>query len=70
VNARILIVLVTLVPSLAFAHPGHGETQPDTWRHFVTEPVHVLSLAIAIVAITALFMIWWRRRDSSGRTGR
>lgn len=70
-NARILVVLAMLIPSLAFGHPGHGETQPDTWMHFLSEPVHVISLAIAIVAIVALFTVWWRRqRDGSERTGR
>ena len=68
-NARILVLLVMLGPSLAHAHPGHGETEPDSWLHFLTEPVHVISLAIAILALVAISALWWRGRGSE-RTGR
>jgi hydrogenase/urease accessory protein HupE len=49
-------LLLLLVPTLAFAHPGHGHTEPTSWTHYLTEPVHVALLVIAAVTVLA-----WRR---------
>lgn len=38
-----------------FAHPGHGTTDPSSWRHYLTEPVHVITLVVAVVAVVALW---------------
>ena len=54
----ILVVLFLLVPALALAHPGHGETDPGSWTHYLTEPVHVIVLAAVVAVIAA---IGWRR---------
>jgi hypothetical protein len=50
---------------LAFAHPGHGDTEPDSWLHYLTEPVHVIGLvaAIAIVAVAVIGLRAFRQRD-------
>lgn len=50
---------------LAFAHPGHGDTDPDSWVHYLTEPVHVIGLvaAIAIVLVAILGLRALRQRD-------
>lgn len=56
----ILVALVVwLSCAVALAHPGHGHTAPSTWRHYLTEPVHVGVLAAVVVAIAS---IWWLRR--------
>jgi hypothetical protein len=40
----------------ALLHPGHGDTDPNSWAHYLFEPVHlgallvVLALAIGIGA--------------------
>ena len=39
-----------------FAHPGHGTTDPSSWRHYLTEPIH----GIAAVAAIALAIALWR----------
>lgn len=42
----------TLVPAVALAHPGHGTTEPQSWVHYLTEPVHIGGVAaIALVAV-------------------
>ena len=40
----------------AFIHPGHGTTDPSSWRHYLTEPVHVVVLVAAIAIAVA---VWW-----------
>jgi hypothetical protein len=44
---------------LAFAHPGHGDTDPDSWTHYLTEPVHVAVL-VAALAVTFFVIRAWR----------
>ena len=61
-----LAALIALIPGLAFAHPGHGHTDPQSWTHYLTEPVHVAVLAIASVA--AVFaMVRARKRSRVSR---
>jgi len=50
---------------LAFAHPGHGDTEPESWSHYLNEPVHVLGLAaaIAIILVAVLGLRAIRQRD-------
>ncbi|HEY0255651.1 MAG TPA: hypothetical protein VGC41_29180 [Kofleriaceae bacterium] len=47
----------TILTSLA--HPGHGITEPSSFRHYLTEPLHVVALA-ALVAV-AFELVMWRR---------
>ena len=35
-------------------HPGHGQPDVTTWRHYLTEPEHIL----AFVAVVALVIAW------------
>ena len=50
----------------AFAHPGHGATDPASWRHYLSEPAH---LAVILGAGAAVAVSVWglrvlaRRRD-------
>jgi hypothetical protein len=50
---------------LAFAHPGHGDTEPESWTHYLTEPVHVIGLiaAVAILLVAVLGLRAMRQRD-------
>lgn len=36
------ILMISLIPVLTFAHPGHGETDGYTIIHYFTEPVHAV----------------------------
>lgn len=42
------------------AHPGHGHTDPTSWVHYLTEPVHVVPFALAAGAAGA--SVWFGRR--------
>ncbi|HEY1558557.1 MAG TPA: hypothetical protein VGF94_27225 [Kofleriaceae bacterium] len=49
----------------AFMHPGHGTTDPDSWRHYLTEPVHVVTLAaLAVVVVVAIAFLRAPRRQA------
>jgi len=47
-------LLLTLTPSVALAHPGHG--RGSDWTHHTTE----IACAVALVVIAG-FAIAWRR---------
>jgi putative copper export protein len=64
----LLALLVGLLPASALAHPGHGETDAGSWRHYLTEPQHVLSLAGAIAVLALAWFAYRRVRDA--RTSR
>lgn len=67
----LLAVAAGLLPAPALAHPGHGQTDPDSWRHYLAEPLHVLSLAGAIAALAVAWFAYRRVRDArSGRRQR
>lgn len=54
-----------LLPTTAFAHPGHGHTPAGTWAHYLTEPIHVAALAAATVVVVGSAVIWRRLRGAS-----
>lgn len=66
---KTLLALVALSPAVAFAHPGHGTTDPGSLRHYLVEPVHVVTLAAIAVAIELAWFVFRRmtRRSSSER---
>lgn len=41
------------------AHPGHGQPDVSAWRHYLTEPVHVIAAAALVVFAG---VVWWRYR--------
>ena len=47
--------IFTLLPSLLFAHPGHGETEGFTIKHYMVEPEHVI-VAVLALAVTIFFL--------------
>ena len=48
---------------LAFAHPGHGTTEPSSWLHYLTEPVHVATIAAAAIAVVLIARALRRRGE-------
>lgn len=54
-----------LFPTAAFAHPGHGHTDPGSWTHYLTEPVHVAAIAAAALVVIGSAVIWRRLRGAS-----
>ncbi|MBX3441966.1 MAG: hypothetical protein KF774_06145 [Planctomyces sp.] len=51
-------------PAAAWAHPGHGSTDPATVTHFLLEPEHLLPLVLLGLA-GALGIAIKRKRDKA-----
>jgi len=45
--------------SLASFHPGHGTTQPGSVVHYLVEPVHVVSVVLAVAALVVAAGALW-----------
>ena len=56
-SRRLVIILLSALPALAQAHPGHGVV--EGWAHWFT-PDHVLP---ALVAVGVLVYFLRRRKD-------
>ena len=57
----LLLFLVSAIPMISLAHPGHGETGGYTITHYMVEPVH---LVISVVALSAIvFLVSQLRRN-------
>jgi len=54
-------------PALALAHPGHGATEPSSWTHYLTEPLHAGIVAIAAGASVLAFRALRKRSASRQR---
>ncbi|HEX6914074.1 MAG TPA: hypothetical protein VF145_02455 [Chitinophagaceae bacterium] len=53
-----------LVPFLAMAHEGHGETGGYTIIHYFTEPIHMFATA-ALIAFAAFGFFRWLRKEKN-----
>lgn len=55
--------VLSLLPSIAVAHPGHGrssDAEASTLWHYLTEPVHAaitVPVVLVIIAIAAWFLL-------------
>ncbi len=65
----LLPLVVSLTSAPALAHPGHGQTEPQSWRHYLTEPLHVFLLVAGVVAVLAATWVA-HRRERMTRTDR
>lgn len=55
--AKLAAAFALFAPSLAVAHPGHGDVEASSALHYFAEPEHALLLAAAVgvgVAVAAL----------------
>ncbi|HMO32964.1 MAG TPA: hypothetical protein PKE63_05690 [Lacibacter sp.] len=52
---RLWAFVPTILPFLLYAHPGHGETEGFTIKHYMVEPEHVV-LSLLALAITIFFL--------------
>ncbi len=53
--------LIALLPVLAFAHPGHGDTGGYTIIHYFVELPHALIMWPVVIAIAIHFRYLYRR---------
>lgn len=47
------VLQLLAMPLIAIAHPGHGNpaNEPNGWKHYITEPYHVLVFLICVVGV-------------------
>lgn len=57
------LLLCSLWPAAAVAHPGHGTVEPSSAAHYLLEPAHaaLAVLAVGAAAVTARFLRTRRR---------
>ena len=66
-HARFLVpAMLFALAQPAFAHPGHGEPSrvASVW-HYLLEPEHMLVIAVAAVAVWAVFRLRGARKRST-----
>jgi hypothetical protein len=63
-----LAALAAAGSGTAWAHPGHGTTDPATVSHFVLEPIHAAPLVLLLLATGAVWLISRRRKTSARKT--
>lgn len=49
-------------PTLAWAHPGHGQTNPESVAHFALEPIHSVPVVALLLAVAAARLLLARSR--------
>jgi hypothetical protein len=56
---RFLSPIALLTPTVASAHPGdHGQT---SWLHALTQPDHLLPVALVAIAGIVAYRLWARK---------
>ncbi len=60
-HAALIACIGLLMPSHAWAHPGHGHTD-NLVAHQVVEPVHAM-VWVSLVVVAA--GVWWHRRRTT-----
>ncbi len=60
-NKNFVLVALLSYPLLAHAHPGHGFFDGISLAHFLTSPLHLITM----VLIGVLFFSWrnWKRNQ-------
>lgn len=48
---KIMFFLASFLPFISNAHPGHGETEGFTIKHYFTEPGHLVFLFLAMAVV-------------------
>lgn len=61
---KIILPLIALLPSLAYAHEGHGHFNGHTLIHYFTSAEHAIPLAV--IAVFGLFLAY--RSFRKGKT--
>jgi hydrogenase/urease accessory protein HupE len=66
-SVMMVMVVLGLASSVAWAHPGHGEVgQGWTLLHWVAEPLHATGLALVMVAALVAWRLWgWARASQA-----
>jgi hypothetical protein len=60
VNLKVALSLIALLPIGAVAHDGHGSSQAHSLMHYLTEPAHIIPVAVVVAVGWAI----WRRKKA------
>jgi hypothetical protein len=61
----LVFIALLVFPVMLYAHPGHGSTGGYTIIHYLVEPGHIVSKAIALVFIVCIILSarsQWKRK--------
>ena len=61
---RLFLLLLTIVPFITMAHPGHGEDEGFTIKHYFTQPEHI---AFTLTALVLVAFVLSRRSVSKSK---
>jgi len=61
----LLLLVVSAMPLISLAHPGHGETGGYTITHYLVEPVHVIVSIVVLSGIVFLVSQLRRKKQHS-----
>lgn len=59
---RLFALLLSILPLITMAHPGHGDDEGFTIKHYFTQPEHIV-FTLAALALVAFVLV---RRSASG----
>jgi hypothetical protein len=48
---KIMLFFASLLPFISNAHPGHGETEGFTIKHYFTEPQHLVFIFLTMAVV-------------------
>jgi len=51
------LTLIALLPFSAIAHDGHGISQAHSLMHYLTEPLHVIPVAVVVAVAWAIWRL-------------
>ena len=59
-NLKVTLTLIALLPLSAVAHDGHGNSHAHSLMHYLTEPVHIIPVAVVVAVGWAI----WRHKKA------
>ena len=59
-NLKVALSLIALLPLCAMGHDGHGSSHAHSLLHYLTEPLHIIPVAVVMAVGLAI----WRRKKA------
>jgi hypothetical protein len=51
---QIMSLLLTVLPFISMAHPGHGDDEGFTIKHYFTQPEHIVFTLAALILVAVV----------------
>lgn len=66
---KLMSLLVSILPVMSYAHPGHGAKNVDGYSvfHYLTEPIHLIGVGLVVSLVLVLRYFIKRRRSVSDK---